>query len=221
MDFTPRTSGTYLLSVTLGVKRVHDNFGRFQVNKSIALSHIKGSPFLLNVQPGATDPKESTLIFADKIEGITGRGLLLELQAMDCNGNTRHEGGDKILAFVTQSPDGSMHNEHRNCLSEYAGGGRYSLKCPPMSESGSFQLNVHIIDDYGDLHPIKFSPFDVTIYPGNATPETTQVISGGIKTGTGSGGITMQFFSKAGLFGTFIVSLRFTKVCVPSFQGTH
>lgn len=189
------SNGTHSVKLFPTVEGVHS------LSVTIDGSHIKESPFLLRVEPGETDPSSSILL-EEIIEGVTGRELSLELQAMDTNGNKRHKGGDEIL--VVMIPLSGEELEEILCRVEYFIDGRYSISCPAASHAGEFLLHVEIVTSSGDATPIKSSPFRATIYPGHATPETTEVISGGSITSR-AGVHIVKFTSKAGLYSTFLV----------------
>jgi hypothetical protein len=158
--YTPDATGVYFLSVTV--------FG----------SPIKGSPFVLNVQPGETEPQESALLsVGGGIEGVTGQELILEFQAMDINRNKRHRGDDEIMAVMTPLSVAG-HQEMLYCDSKYYTDGLYAITCLMVTQSGSFLLDVDLMIDSA-TKPIKSSPFHITIFPGHTIPETTQVVPGG------------------------------------------
>ena len=180
VTFNPGSAGIYFLSVLIDG------------------SDINKSPFLLRVEPGETDPSNSILLGEETIEGVTGQMIQLDLQAIDANGDKRHKGGDGILAdMVALSSEGS--EEILNCKPEYATEGLYSVSCPTASHAGSYLLHVDIVRSSG-RNPIKSSPFQVTIYPGRATPGNTDITSGGSISGN-----TVEFTSKAGLYESFLV----------------
>eukprot|EP00569_Conticribra_weissflogii_P001095 CAMPEP_0171357158 /NCGR_PEP_ID=MMETSP0878-20121228/46096_1 /TAXON_ID=67004 /ORGANISM="Thalassiosira weissflogii, Strain CCMP1336" /LENGTH=507 /DNA_ID=CAMNT_0011863191 /DNA_START=607 /DNA_END=2130 /DNA_ORIENTATION=- len=207
-SYTPEKSGTYLLSVLLtGSSMLHD-LGNFAFGKRLALSHIKGSPFLLKVVPGATDPGQSELVFSGILEQVTGRDLIIDLQAYDANKNRRLVGGDKIVAYLSSSSNVLEIDTSVECNSKYLDEGLYSLMCPAVSTAGKYQLDVNFADIKGVLTPIRFSPFDVVIHPGHATPETTEVSSGGLEVDIGTGQKVVRFNSHVGLFGSFVVAAK-------------
>ena len=106
VKYNPSATGVYFLSINV--------FG----------SPIKGSPFVLNVQPGETEPQESTLLnVGGGIKGVTGRELVLEFQAMDINRNTRTRGDDEIMAVMTPVSVAG-HQETLYCNSKYLIGDR-------------------------------------------------------------------------------------------------
>ena len=185
VKYNPGATGVYFLSVNV--------FG----------SPIKGSPFVLNVQPGETEPQESTLLSVEGgIEGVTGRELVLEFQAMDINRNKRHRGDDEIMAVMTPFFVAG-HQETLYCNSKYYTDGRYAITCPAAIQSGSFLLDVDLLVDSA-TKPIKSSPFHITIFPGHAIPETTQVVPGG-SAGQTFSQTTVKFTSKARQWATFVV----------------
>ena len=151
--YTPLSSGVYTLSVSLNG------------------NHIKESPFLLTVKSGETDPANCHLI-ENMIKQVAGQELLVTLQTMDVNMNHRHEGGDKIDAEL------SGEEEDLQCQAEFTSNGQYSIICPPAPHSGNYLLHVNIVTSSG-TEPIQRSPHQVTIVPGSATPERTEVTSGG------------------------------------------
>ena len=174
--YTPGQTGVYTLSVSL-----HGN-------------HIKDSPFLLTVKSGETDPANCYLI-ENMIKQVAGQELLVvTLQTIDVNMNHRHEGGDKIEAVL------SGEEEDLQCQAEYTSNGQYSIICPPAPHSGNYLLNVNIVTNLG-AKPIHTSPHQVTIVPGSATPERTEVTSGGQDDGN-----SVSLISPAGLHSTFVVS---------------
>lgn len=183
--------------------------GNFAFGKRLALSHIKGSPFLLKVEPGATDPRQSELVFSGKLEQVTGKDVIIDLQTYDVNKNRRVAGGDKIVAYLSSSPHALEIKTSVECKSKYLDEGLYSLMCPAMSTAGKFQLDVNLANIRGVLTPIRSNPFDVVIHPGHATPETTEVSSGGVEVDIGMGQKVVQFNSHVGLFGSFVVSPSF------------
>ena len=164
------------------------------------------SPYLLNVKPGETNPDE-TIILSDsgEVEGVAGRELMLQVQARDVNRNNRDEGGDTFRAVLeTSSVDGS--NEEHHCKVDYDGGGIYSLVCSAMPKAGDCQLHIDVLIDEEWLS-IKSSPFNGTIHPGYAIPETTTVTSGCIAISDESGESSIAFESHAGLYSNFVVSV--------------
>ena len=163
-------------------------------------SDIKESPFLLRVEPGETDPLHTLLLVDESIVEVTEKAIQLEMQAMDVNDNKRHTGGDDIRASLITSP-GEGFTETLECKPDYATNGLYSITCPAASQSGSYLLNVSIVTSSGKVQGIKSSPFEVTIYPGHATPETTEIISGS------TSGHNVNFVSEAGIHQSFVVRL--------------
>ena len=149
VSYTPAEAGLYFISATV------DGLA------------IKGSPFLIDVMPGETDPSESTLLGTDDgFVGVTGSEVALEFQAMDINRNKRHKGGDTIIAVMSLLIEES--EEMLLCVSDYKTNGLYAISCPAATHSGSFLLDVKLMIDSVTV-PIKSSPFLVTIYPGNAS----------------------------------------------------
>jgi hypothetical protein len=78
-----------------------------------------------------------------------------------------------------------------------------SVTCPAATQSGSFLLDVDLVIDSA-TKPIKSSPFRITIFPGHAIPETTQVVPGG-SAGQIFSQTTVKFTSKARQWATFVV----------------
>ena len=81
--------------------------------------------------------------------------------------------------------------------------GRYAITCPAATQSGSFLLDVDLMIDSA-TKPIKSSPFRITIFPGHAIPEMTQVVPGG-SAGQTFNQTTVKFTSKATQWATFVV----------------
>ncbi len=208
-SYTPEKSGTYLLSVLLTGSLVHHDSGNFAFGKRLALSHIKGSPFLLNVAPGAADPRQSELVSSGIFEQVTGRDVIVNLQAYDALKNRRRAGGDTIVAHLTSSPNVTDIKTPVECNSKYMHEGLYSLMCPAVSIAGKYHLDVKFADIKGVLTPIRFSPFDVLIHPGHATPETTEISSEGVKVDIGTSKKVVRLKSHVGLFGSFVVRRLF------------
>jgi hypothetical protein len=190
-------NGTYTVSYT------PVEAGLYYLSANVDGSAINGSPFLIDVMPGETDPSESALIGEDDgFVGVTGSEVLLEFQARDINRNKRHKGGDTIIAVMSLLVEES--EEVLLCVSYYKTDGLYAISCPGATHSGSFLLDVKLMIDSTAV-PIKSSPFLVTIYPGNASPETTLVTSSGsaIQIRTQN---TVEFISMARQWATFTVS---------------
>lgn len=189
VNYNPGVSGLYFLFVNIYSSPVHGT-----------------SPYLLNVKPGETNPDE-TIILSDsgEVEGVAGRELMLQVQARDVNRNNRDEGGDTFRAVLEPSSvDGS--NEEHHCKVDYDGGGIYSLVCSAMPKAGDYQLHIDVLIDEEWLS-IKSSPFNGTIHPGYAIPETTTVTSGCIAISDESGESSIAFESHAGLYSNFVVSV--------------
>ncbi|KAL7553689.1 hypothetical protein ACHAWF_017014 [Thalassiosira exigua] len=183
--YTPRVAGLYFLTIT------------------VKGSHVAESPFLLRVEPGKTDPSNCILLGEDTISGVTGRELILELQAMDSSRNHRHKGGDGIIAtLVPLSSGGPDYNI--NCGDDYIADGLYTITCPATTETGRYLLHIDMATSTGALEPIKGSPFEVTIFPGHAVPEQTQVTSGGTEVGRGR----VRFSAERGTYASFVVSAK-------------
>jgi hypothetical protein len=186
---------------TYSVKYTPDATGVYFLSTTVNGSPVKGSPFVVNVQPGETNPRECHLLgVGGGIEGVTGRELVLDFQAMDINRNKRHNGDDKIIAVMTPLSVAG-HQETLHCNSEYITDGLYSITCLAATHSGSYLLDVGLLIDSG-MQPIKSSPFNIIIFPGHAIPETTQVTPGGSAEFSQT---TVKFTSKARQWATFVV----------------
>jgi hypothetical protein len=180
--YTPIRAGIYFLSITMNE------------------SGIKGSPFLLRVEPGGTEPLETILLHQNMLHFVSGREMILEIQSMDSNGNKRDVGNDEILAVMTPlSVKGQQEKSY--CKSEYVTNGLYNVTCAAASHAGTYSLDIGIAVSSGII-PIKSSPFQFTIFPGEAVPETTSIV--GLELGQES----LKINSRAGRYETFSVRSR-------------
>lgn len=182
VKYTPLRAGNYFLSIT--------------VNES----DIKGSPFVLRVEPGGTEPLETILLHQSMLEFVTGREIGLEIQAMDSNRNKPDLGKDEILAVISPLSV-ERYQGNLSCKSEYVTDGRYNVTCPAVLQSGSYALDISISASSGII-PIKSSPFQLSFIPGDAAPEMTSIV------GRESGHESMKLISRAGRYETFSVRGR-------------
>lgn len=184
-------NGTYFVQYT--ALRAGDYFLSITVNES----SVKGSPFLLRVEPGETEAEETILLNQNMLEFVTGREIGLEIQTMDSNRNKRNAGNDEIIAVLSPLPV-EEHQSTLHCKLEYVIDGLYNITCPAASLSGSYLLDIRILTSSGS-HPIKSSPFPIIIVPGGATAEMTLI------TGLDIGKDSEELISKAGRYETFSV----------------
>ncbi|KAL3778635.1 hypothetical protein HJC23_001584 [Cyclotella cryptica] len=186
--FTPHMTGTHWLRVIMNG------------------SDIRGSPFLMTVLPGNTDPKTSRLLIKTPIEGMIGKPLDLEMQASDAFENNRTDGGDSIRAILFVSPESNLPHKEYACPFKYTNHGVYSLACPAVRDAGDYILSVELRDSSNNMVHIKSSPYAVTIFPSSATPDTTEVTGGGTPVTFPSGRQSVNFTSSAGFFSSFVVT---------------
>ncbi|KAL7444122.1 hypothetical protein ACHAXM_009872 [Skeletonema potamos] len=182
-------SGEYLLFVQVG-----------ELSSSRPSSHIKGSPFLLAVQPGTPNPKTSILSIDNSGLGVTGRSLLSQLQTRDFHWNIRNRGGDDITAYLSSVGD---RTEKYRCRVDDDDSGTYLIECPPQWKEGPYLLDVAI-----ESEPLTSGPFNVTVLPGHAVAATTSVVSGGTSITTGSNIPSVHFIGDAGMWSSFVVSAK-------------
>ena len=156
VKYTPKYAGIYFLSIS--------------VNEAI----VNGSPFLLRVEPGETDPRETILLNQNMLQFVTGREMVMEVLAMDSNGNKRNAGNDEIVASISPLFVGEYQQQFY-CNVEYLIDGLYNVICPSVSNAGSYLLHVGLSTS-SSANPINSSPFPLTVVPGKAAPEMTMIV---------------------------------------------
>ena len=84
MQYTPTISGIYSLNVT------------YQSQRFDPPSQVKGSPFMVTVEPARTSAARSPAWGRGLTAGMTGTQQNFTIKAVDAFGNNRHVGGDAI-----------------------------------------------------------------------------------------------------------------------------
>jgi len=194
VSYIAGVSGEFFLSIEIG-----------ELDTSHQLSHVKGSPFLLTVQPGRSDPDTSILSMDNDGLGVAGVPLLSRLQTRDFHHNVRYQGGDEIIAHLSAVETPS---EKYRCQVDDDDSGTYLIECPSQWKEGSYHLDVSIESSAGNAEPLKSGPFNVTVFPGHAVASTTSVVSGGTSITADSGIPSVHFIGDAGVWGSFVVSTK-------------
>ncbi|KAJ0394774.1 hypothetical protein ATCC90586_000434 [Pythium insidiosum] len=168
--------------------------------------HVVGSPFAIDVTPGATDFPYTTA-FGDGLSAATaGVPAAFVIQARDQNGNNKTLGGDEFRVTI---------NSATALLApfaepEYLGNGQYRVQYLP-GVSGTYQLSIQTLDgseiQCGRGQSAACSPFAVTISPGATTPQTSQAL--GVATST-YGVLDPLVEAVAGEAATFLIQARDT-----------
>ncbi|GLE03447.1 hypothetical protein PINS_up012349 [Pythium insidiosum] len=168
--------------------------------------HIVGSPFAIDVTPGATDFPYTTA-FGDGLSSATaGIPAAFTIQAKDQNGNNKTLGGDAFRITINSA------NALLAPFSEpvYRGNGQYRVEYLP-GVSGTYQLSIQTLDgseiQCGRGQSAACSPFSVTIAPGPTTPHTSQAL--GVATST-YGLLDPLVEAVAGQAASFVIQARDT-----------
>lgn len=134
-SYTPVTSGLYLLNVTIDSQ------------------HIFGSPFTVDVQPGATFAPQS-LAYGGYDHGMAGKNSTFFIDSYDSHRNKRNVGGDEWSVTVSSVNDYSDY--HYGSVNDF-GNGTYAISVMPI-RSGLNELQVKLNGSH-----IKGSPFKMEV----------------------------------------------------------
>lgn len=192
-------NGTYAVHYNASVS------GEYDLSVEVGDVHTKGSPFVLTVRPGRSDPETSILTMDNDGLGVTGAPLRSRLQTRDFHRNVRYQGGDKVTAYLSAV---KTPIEKYLCQVDDNDTGTYLIECPSQWEKGLYLLDVSIESSAGIAEPLKSGPFNVTVIAGPAAASTTSVFSSGTPIAADSGEPTVQFVGDAGVWGSFVVSTK-------------
>ena len=191
-----------------GTYAIHYNAsasGKYDLSVKVGGLHVKGSPFLLTVRPGRSNPETSILTMDNDGLGVTGAPLRSRLQTRDFHRNVRYKGGDKVIAYLSAVETPS---EKYFCQVDDNDNGTYLIECPSQWEKGLYLLYVSIESSSRIAEPLKSGPFNVTVFAGPAVASTTSVFSSGTPITAESGVPSVQFVGDAGVWGSFVVSTK-------------
>jgi len=147
-------------------------------------THVAGSPFAINVVPGAADYPHSTASGPGLTltSPVAGEPALFTIQAADQMGNNKTVGGDTFTVQLHGPVDFDLAPY---LTPEYIGGGKYavsytalktgnytvSIKAGGTAEFHSDNSGTHIYCGSGST--AKCSPFPITVRPGRTVRQTT------------------------------------------------
>ncbi|KDO30965.1 hypothetical protein SPRG_04153 [Saprolegnia parasitica CBS 223.65] len=134
-------------------------------------SHILGSPYSVDILPGATDYPYTMATGPGLSATSAGAIASFVIQAKDQLGNNKTVGGDVFdVALI-----GASSTLAPTAPPSYLGSGQYQVQYKALL-SGSYQLSITIggTDIYCGLgHANKCSPFTVVVAPGKTVPYTS------------------------------------------------
>lgn len=142
-----------------------------------ASENIVGSPFAVNVLPGAADFPYSSAIGAALTVAVAGTPAAFEVQARDATGNAKTS-DDGALTVLIAGPS----NVELEGLITYSGGGLYRVVYTP-TVSATYSVSVlmggsHIQCGAGSASPC--SPFTLVVAPGIASAVTSNAVGPGL-----------------------------------------
>ncbi|KAL6063572.1 hypothetical protein QOT17_011450 [Balamuthia mandrillaris] len=121
----------------------------YEIHISYQQQHIWGSPYVITLKPGKTDPLTSSAHGPGTARAIAGLGAFFTVEARDSFHNQRHIGGDEVVALLN-GPDNVLANVEDNNDGTYLV--RYSI-----TKAGQYVLRVTL-----NGFPLPSSPFLVT-----------------------------------------------------------
>ena len=188
--YTPVTSGIYQLNVT--VYSASDSGG--------AMEHIFGSPFVVDVQPGATFapqsvahggfgncPPGSIPDCSGLYYGMAGMNSSFIIEAFDIHRNKRNLGGDQWTITVSNKHD---YSDYHYGFAEDHGDGTYSVSIMP-TRAGLNELQVKLNGSH-----IRGSPFNMMVVANEAVGSPSFVQEAMIITSLGDELVTVELIEE-------------------------
>lgn len=172
-SYTPITSGIYQLNVTCSESGSID-----------AKQHILGSPFNVDVQPGATFAPMS-LAYGSLHHGMSGVNSTLYIHSLDMHSNRRKQGGDDWTVRLSTVDDFS--NYHDGIIQDH-GNGTYTAHIMP-TRSGLNDLEVKLNGSH-----IRGSPFEMIVIANEAVGSASFVQEGMIITAMADESIAIDLY---------------------------
>eukprot|EP00956_Cyclotella_meneghiniana_P022586 scaffold42858_cov61-Cyclotella_meneghiniana.AAC.3 len=178
--YTPITSGIYQLNVTSSESGSID-----------AEEHILGSPFMVDILPGATFAPLSLAYGSGLHHGMSGVNSTFYIEALDMHSNRRNQGGDDWTVKLSSVDDFSNYQDG---IIQDHGNGTYTAHIMP-TRSGKNELEVKLNGSH-----IRGSPFEMIVIANQAVGSASFVGEGVIITALGEESISLQWSNDSFLF---------------------
>ena len=188
--YKPITSGLYQLNVT--IHSVRDN--------GEAIEHIFGSPFVVEVQPGATFAPQSIAYggfghcppglipdCSGLYHGMAGMNSTFIIEGYDIHRNKRNIGGDQWTITVSNKND---YSDYHYGFVEDRSDGTYSVSIMPM-RAGLNELNVKLNGSH-----IRGSPFGMRVVANEVVGSPSLVQEAMIVTSIGDELVTLELVER-------------------------
>ena len=186
VTYQPEHSGSYYLSVTAVVAGDDVDVGWYHYDLSTASSHVVGSPFILQVEPGEVVALESHVDVEVVDDAIVGQESQVVVWSRDVWANRRLVGGNSFEVFLAESGVGDTFGHVDGDKNVYAavvdnGDGTYTASFTPGAQSevtGDWELRVFLTTAGSGREECKGSPYGLVVWPNTPVASESYIKSG-------------------------------------------